>query len=273
MNQVVKHPLLDVAISYAIPVGTDVDTRTHKEVRRAFDQFINRAISYDDCAARINELVGTADSVRKVRAILETKPAKKFNRIRESSKSESAKKIMKLWTMEEDRYLLAAIHKYGLSNWSDVSEFVGNGRTRSQCSQRWYRGLDPRISKERWSDAEDSALLDAVARHGTKAWTKISKDVKTRCDVQCRNRYNQLKKGKKVRKIKEAPLKVEYRNVAPSQQLKATIWDQIDQFYQNTAVIEITDVLEKEFAFPQLEDVPNSDIFATYFTSSIPEML
>lgn len=273
MNQAAKHPLLDIAVSYALPVGSDASPRTHKEVRRAFDQLINRSISSEDCASRISELVGSPDSVHKISAILETKPAKKYSRVRENTKSDSSKKIMKLWTMEEDRYLLAAIHKYGLSNWSDVSEFVGNGRTRSQCSQRWYRGLDPRISKERWSDAEDTALMDAVARHGTKAWTKISRDVKTRCDVQCRNRYNQLKKGKKVKKTKEVAPKANNNNEIQTQQIYPVIWDHIDQIYQNKEIIEITEVIDKEFTLPQLEDVQNTDIFATYFTGSIPEMM
>jgi len=29
-----------------------------------------------------------------------------------------------------------------------VASFVGNGRTRAQCAQRWSRGLNPKICKK-----------------------------------------------------------------------------------------------------------------------------
>jgi hypothetical protein len=72
---------------------------------------------------------------------------------------------------------------------------VGNSRTRSQCSQRWQRGLDPRISRRPWAREEGTALARAVAICGEKAWIRVSQELGNRSDVQCRYRYSQIRKG------------------------------------------------------------------------------
>jgi hypothetical protein len=90
--------------------------------------------------------------------------------------------------------LLAAIHRFGLQDWQSVSLFVGNGRSKAQCSQRWLRGLDPKISKFQWSEQQDAKLLQLIAVHGEKNWTKVSTDLGNRCDIQCRYRFKQLQK-------------------------------------------------------------------------------
>lgn len=96
------------------------------------------------------------------------------------------------WSLKEDNRLLGAIMRFGLDNWSKVSKFVGNNRTRGQCSQRWSRGLNPSISRFEWSPQEDSTLLNYVKIHGNKKWSKISSLIGNRSDVQCRYRYKQL---------------------------------------------------------------------------------
>lgn len=98
----------------------------------------------------------------------------------------------KIWTLEEDQRLLAAIDKYGTDNWKLIAKMVGNGRNRSQCSQRWLRGLNPKLRKEPWSADEDERLLGAVKKYGARGWTKIGDVVGNRCDVQCRYRFLQL---------------------------------------------------------------------------------
>jgi hypothetical protein len=98
------------------------------------------------------------------------------------------------WTPYEDQRLLAGIHRFGLQDWPAVSLFVGNDRTKAQCSQRWGRGLDPKISKDQWTSEQDQQLLELVALHGEGNWMKISTELGTRCDVQCRYRYKQLQK-------------------------------------------------------------------------------
>jgi hypothetical protein len=100
----------------------------------------------------------------------------------------------KQWTAVEDARLLAGIRKHGLENWSSVARFVGSGRSRSQCSQRWQRGLDPRISRSPWTAREDTILRSLVAQYGEKSWIRVSTELWNRSDVQCRYRYMQLQK-------------------------------------------------------------------------------
>lgn len=91
--------------------------------------------------------------------------------------------------------LLAAVARYGIENWKNISDFVGNGRTRSQCSQRWLRCLNPKISKKSWTNDEDKQLKELVDTHGNKSWTKIASIMGNRSDVQCRYHYNHLIEG------------------------------------------------------------------------------
>lgn len=112
------------------------------------------------------------------------------------SKPNDFSKKTRPWSLKEDNRLLGAIMRYGLDNWSKVSKFVGNNRTRGQCSQRWSRGLNPSISRFEWSPQEDSTLLNYVQIHGNKKWSKISSLIGNRSDVQCRYRYKQLIKKK-----------------------------------------------------------------------------
>jgi hypothetical protein len=98
------------------------------------------------------------------------------------------------WTPMEDVRLLAGVHKFGADNWSTIARFVGSNRTRSQCSQRWQRGLDPRISRSHWTKQEETTLMELVAKYGTKSWTVVSRELRNRSDVQCRYRYMQLER-------------------------------------------------------------------------------
>jgi hypothetical protein len=90
------------------------------------------------------------------------------------------------WTPEEDERLLTAIQLHGTDNWPLIATFVGGNRTRSQCAQRWHRGLDPKLLKCNWTREEEQKLLESVRFHGDKAWTRIAADLANRSDVQCR---------------------------------------------------------------------------------------
>ena len=109
------------------------------------------------------------------------------------SQSDSRTK-MNRWTEEEDQRLLKAIEENGPNNWTMIAQIVGGGRTRSQCAQRWGRGLKPGLSHEGWTLEEDEKLLDLVKTYGTKSWVKISQMFGNRCDVQCRYRYQKILK-------------------------------------------------------------------------------
>jgi hypothetical protein len=101
---------------------------------------------------------------------------------------------MRCWTSVEDRRLLAGILRFGTDDWQKISGFVGSGRSKSQCHQRWTRGLDPRIVRETWTPQQDELLLMLVALYGEKCWTQVSWIVGNRSDVQCRYRFNLLRR-------------------------------------------------------------------------------
>jgi hypothetical protein len=99
------------------------------------------------------------------------------------------------WTAIEDQRLIAGILRFGLEHWAEVAHFVGNGRTRPQCSQRWKRGLDPSIFRGSWSKEEEDCLFKLVATQGTSCWGKIAAQIGNRSDVQCRYHYIRMQKS------------------------------------------------------------------------------
>jgi hypothetical protein len=101
---------------------------------------------------------------------------------------------MRSWTGTEDLRLLAGILRFGTNDWQQISGFVGSGRSKSQCHQRWNRGLDPRIARDTWTPQQDELLMMLVALYGQKCWTQVSCGLGNRCDVQCRYRFNVLRR-------------------------------------------------------------------------------
>lgn len=96
------------------------------------------------------------------------------------------------WNQFEDSRLKVAVETMGTEDWNAIAAYVGNGRTKNQCSQRWNRCLNPTISKSKWSPQEDEKLINLVDIYGTKAWKKIALILGNRSDVQCRYHYKMM---------------------------------------------------------------------------------
>jgi hypothetical protein len=109
--------------------------------------------------------------------------------------SSKSKKNVRAWSPDEDRLLLMGISRFGTNNWGPIADMFANTRSRGQCSQRWFRCLDPAITKGRWTAEEDSKLLSVIRKYGSRNWVQVARDMKNRTDVQCRHRYIQLTKG------------------------------------------------------------------------------
>ena len=96
------------------------------------------------------------------------------------------------WTIEEDNKLLSLIYLYGLNNWVKISYFIGGKRNPAECSQRWFRILDPRTSSTNWSNEEDQKLFKLILKFGEN-WELISKKFINKNEKQCKNRFSKLR--------------------------------------------------------------------------------
>jgi hypothetical protein len=193
-------PLLAVAESYILECCPSISNDCLASLKQTMEHYVAHVISFERASAFFFEKVHTCRPIERLSAILNVPE----NPIHSQSPpqfqvpfGQMPRRKAHPWSEYEDQRLLCAIHKFGLDNWPFVSQFVGNQRTRAQCSQRWFRGLDPRISKVLWTDAEEKRLLALVQQHGDKAWTRISAELGNRSDAQCRYHYRQL--------IKDAP--------------------------------------------------------------------
>jgi hypothetical protein len=220
-----EDPLLDFSCALLINEFPGLDATKVSTIRSWVAQFLGGLLPYHETRRLVVEQCGGANFIDKIQDILtvpidpmpepKTKPASPIDLKGQRNKTRS-------WTSEEDNRLLAGVHKFGLgagSTWSAIAEFVGNGRSRSQCSQRWIRVLDPRICKTQWTREEDRALLEFVGLYGEKSWMKIGVELGNRSDVQCRYRYLQLQRDDSKPK---SPVKVplsgefEYRQTLPA---------------------------------------------------------
>jgi hypothetical protein len=158
-------------------------------------EFLRGSKSAIETGQIFKSALGTVKPFDRITAILQTpdNPIPDFSAF--SQGGPNSRKKTRSWTEYETQRLLAGIHRYGLEDWQSVAAFVGNGRTRAQCSQRWIRGLDPRICKERWSANDDTRLDELVGRFGTKSWTKVASAMGNRSDVQCRYHYKQMQQN------------------------------------------------------------------------------
>ncbi|BFG33153.1 hypothetical protein CerSpe_194270 [Prunus speciosa] len=93
------------------------------------------------------------------------------------------------WTKDEDARLRSAVEALGEGDWQSVASAL-EGRTGSQCSNRWKKSLHPTRKREgRWTPEEDKHLKVAQMLFGPKNWNKTAQFVPGRTQAQCRDRY------------------------------------------------------------------------------------
>ena len=191
--------MLDLGVNYAENACGDLKEDLQNQIKSILKEYITKSISFEECCHQCHDLIGKDDPIHRIRDIIELPeepiPYHEENESEESSGTSNRKKT-RTWTIAEDQRLLAGVYHFGVDNWQAVAQFLGSGRNRAQCSQRWTRGLNPRISKKSWTEEEDQQLVDLVKTYGQKSWTKISSIMGKRSDVQCRYRYKQILSGK-----------------------------------------------------------------------------
>lgn len=185
--------LAQIAISYYPEAALKLRQIIVPNYTVILEKFISGQIDYQTAAKCSLGFGGTCDPVNRLKQIMETSEEPLPINENEPEFLSSRKKT-RTWTAYEDQRLLAGILRYGIENWTAVSRFVGNGRSRSQCSQRWTRVMDPRINRSIWSQEEGHRLLDLVQQYGDRNWSQIAAQMQTRTDIQCRYKYNQIRK-------------------------------------------------------------------------------
>ncbi|XP_048329657.2 uncharacterized protein LOC107418690 isoform X2 [Ziziphus jujuba] len=93
------------------------------------------------------------------------------------------------WTKDEDAKLRSAVEYFGEGDWQSVASVL-EGRTGTQCSNRWKKSLHPTRERiGRWTPDEDKRLTVAQMLFGPKNWKKTAQFVPGRTEVQCRERW------------------------------------------------------------------------------------
>ncbi|KAH0793373.1 Myb-like DNA-binding domain containing protein [Histomonas meleagridis] len=193
-------PLFAIADSYLVDSLNKISPEIMDHLKSTLHKYIDNEITLDEATAVFQLYSVSKRALDRISAILNvsSSPISPTETNSQINMMNGTRKKTHPWNEYEDQRLLCAINKYGLDNWSPVSAFVGNGRTRAQCSQRWFRGLDPRISKVLWSPEEEQNLLQLIDKYGDRAWTKISAELGNRSDAQCRYHYRQMMKEKNM---------------------------------------------------------------------------
>ena len=207
-------PLLDIAIPIIEELPEAVDDEKREEYKSLFLSVINKEKSYEEARKELADYSSLTTALDKIHIIMKTEqdeiPAYSAQdqhnmNTSHSEKSSKERKKTRPWADAEDNRLLMGVFLYGLDNWNSISNYVGNGRLRSQCMQRWTRGLDPRISKKQWSKEEEELLLKLVEEYKDRSWTRIASHFGNRSDVQCRYKYIQLQRMNRVEQSVSSP--------------------------------------------------------------------
>ena len=189
--------LIEYGNSGIILTIPQIKEETKLELEKINEKYVKNEITYLEGTSKYNLLIGQIKPIEMIKLVLDCIKNPPLPPIFDYSINPLNKK-QRHWTSEEDIRLMAGVYLYGVNNWNSVSNFVGAGRGRPQCLQRWTRTLNPQILKNIWNPEEDEKLLSIVKNMSKISWTKVASLLGNRSDVQCRYHYSQL-----IRKINE----------------------------------------------------------------------
>lgn len=101
-------------------------------------------------------------------------------------------KVRKNWTLDEDNLLIILVSQYG-QNWQLIANKMKNSkgsinRTGKQVRERYLNKLDPKITKDPFTEEEDAIILDQYQKIGKK-WSEIAKILNGRPENSVKNRF------------------------------------------------------------------------------------
>jgi hypothetical protein len=190
--------IAEIGMSYVETISPTISRDDYNEISASLIQYLHGTITFDACRSLVSSKIHRDTPVVRLQEILSL-PDDPLSYRADPTPDESGLSLRRRtrpWTSAEDQRLLGGVLRFGTDNWQQIAAYVGSGRNRAQCSQRWVRGLNPRISKRGWTREEDERLCELVARYGEKAWARIAAVLGNRSDVQCRYRYRQAGLGK-----------------------------------------------------------------------------
>ena len=188
-------PLDAVALKFILQTG-ESSPEKQRLALNVLTSRLNGSINGVQALEQCYAILGTMHPAQKINAIIDTpmEPIAYRHGREEILSPKSSRCKARNWVPYEDQRLLAGVWQFGLNNWPLVARFVGNGRTRNQCSQRWNRGLNPVLFKGPWTEEEDEKLVALVKKFGEKSWKRIASVLGNRSDVQCRYHFQQIQK-------------------------------------------------------------------------------
>ncbi|OHS97730.1 Myb-like DNA-binding domain containing protein [Tritrichomonas foetus] len=194
-----KHisPIVNVGVSYILEIQPDISQEKLHILESILSDYLNSFVDYPACNNVFMKILGTLKPLNKIVNIIQTPntPIPHHANVTIDPTRDIQNKKNSHWTKYENQRLIAGIYRYGVNNWESVAKFVGNGRTKIMCSLRWSRALNPKISKDKWSEEEERKLMNLIEMKGDRSWTYIATQMGNRSDVQCRYHYKQMMKS------------------------------------------------------------------------------
>ena len=197
--------LLKSSAQIFLPSSKEAESElTEQYLNQIIERFANKQMSYDEASQTFTKYFGTSRPIDQIQMIFDeaniSQPiALPYSFI--NSKNAKARH----WTKREDTRLLAGVYLFGPKDWNHIALFVGAGRARPQCLQRWTRTLNPDITKDVWTTEEEERLLKIVSQYEKVSWTKVANMMGNRSDVQCRYHYSQVMKLKENHSSESKP--------------------------------------------------------------------
>ncbi|KAI8997456.1 hypothetical protein BDB01DRAFT_846109 [Pilobolus umbonatus] len=115
------------------------------------------------------------------------------------------------WTLEEKKILqqyFSSIPDHDNIQWEEAQKLLPKHRTIGRIKQFYANTIHPNINKGSWTEEDSRKLAQLIETYGTGHWDIISKELGTRSEEQCRNKWayevKTLKKGDFTKEEDEA---------------------------------------------------------------------